>query len=137
MIRQYARIAWCFNTQPRRGGCSIWVGCWSGSPISFNTQPRRGGCVIIGDHIRRHCLFQHTAAQRRLRITPINGAVKEVFQHTAAQRRLLYNTVDGKLYICFNTQPRRGGCIMHPVEYTTANRVSTHSRAEAAAVDRR
>ena len=78
-----------------------------------------------------------------------------LFQHTAAQRRLQNtpSSIIGKT--CFNTQPRRGGCldnvnkeiIQTMFQHTAAQRrllariifqwfgfrVSTHSRAEAAA----
>ena len=101
--------------------------------------------------------FQHTAAQRRL----LTGFLPHIFsmgkfQHTAAQRRLLVRSRikfrsisvsthsraeaaairsinDGNVYLCFNTQPRRGGCLRFRATYSLFLIVSTHSRAEAAA----
>ena len=56
-----------------------------------------------------------------------------LFQHTAARRRLLIASLIGTEALCFNTQPRGGGCIeLERMELE--ERVSTHSRAEAAAL---
>ena len=56
-------------------------------------------------------MFQHTAARRRLLFSAIRLVYKYEFQHTAARRRLLPLTSLDK----------------------RVKRVSTHSRAEAAA----
>ena len=146
----------CFNTQPRGGGCRLRaVFYWrirmfqhtaarrrlllAGLPTSqfiacFNTQPRGGGCrldttkdliaEIVSTHSRaeaaatngklpyQEILFQHTAARRRLLGKFEIFSILLLFQHTAARRRLLNQDCDGK--ICHT--------------------VSTHSRAEAAAI---
>ena len=82
---------------------------------SFNTQPRGGGCF----HKRRggiiHGGFQHSAARRRLRL----------YQRNQAQPA------------SFNTQPRGGGCAPLSGVPTNYGKVSTLSRAEAAAYDDR
>ena len=145
----------CFNTQPRRGGCLPTIKSNNIDIVSthsraeaaaviflfflarflgFNTQPRRGGCKKVSKCKRRKKLFQHTAAQRRLRlITVFYSFPLPLFQHTAAQRRLQDNATRLKQLqavsthsraeaaarkqsnyqsckCCFNTQPRRGGC---------------------------
>ena len=77
------------------------------------------------------------------------------FQHTAARRRLHLSLRDISSLSCFNTQPRGGGCRMTATTATFTHcfntqprgggcswlfyfpplrRVSTHSRAEAAAL---
>ena len=106
-------------------------------------------------------MFQHTAARRRLPATGSPRFAKFAFQHTAARRRLLPElhpddfSVEG-----FNTQPREGGYRSVPLarckrrqmfQHTAARRrlpalrelaesverVSTHSRTEAAANTKR
>ena len=56
-----------------------------------------------------------------------------MFQHTAARRRLPIDMRKLKmLEEGFNTQPREGGCVV--IRKTKGwNKVSTHSRAKAAA----
>ena len=99
-----------FNTQPRGGGCPLIRRDLMPS-MSFNTQPRGGGCNCA-DWLRDNpTMFQHTAARRRLRRIGIFCFMSKRFQHTAARRRLLINN--------------------DPI--ITIKRVSTHSRAEAAA----
>ena len=56
------------------------------------------------------------------------------FQHTAARRRLRDLIADGDITARFNTQPRGGGCALTTVEGSPFYKVSTHSRAEAAAL---
>ena len=101
----------CFNTQPRGGGClgTSTIRIRSGG---FNTQPRGGGCLRDCRRESDCQRFQHTAARRRLRFyNHVLSFVFTKFQHTAARRRLRH---------CINTDP-------------STWRVSTHSRAEAAA----
>ena len=98
------------------------------SAPSFNTQPLNRW--YVGDR-----WFQHTAAQRRLRLLffhlrPLDGVsthsrpkaaaypknifMIEVlkFQHTAARRRLQGKYVRRNGNTCFNTQPPEGGCFL-------------------------
>ena len=100
----------------------------------FNTQPRGGGCGSSKTASEIFTQFQHTAARRRLlpamslfvflarsfNTQPRGGGclgrindwrIKSLFQHTAARRRL----------------PKS------PHKAVKKGRVSTHSRAEAAA----
>ena len=78
----------------------------------FNTQPRRGGCNSCDDFAPRSWSF-NTQPRR-------GGCVV---------RRL-----DVLCYGSFNTQPRRGGCVGDNMYIPTITAVSTHSRAEAAAI---
>ena len=80
--------------------------------FSFNTQPRGGGCVTYSILPADGRVFQHTAARRRLPFYKIYLIIQQEFQHTAARRRLHYR---------YNEMPQR-------------EIVSTHSRAEAAAI---
>ena len=59
------------------------------------------------------------------------------FQHTATRRRLPgHHFVLWHGFACFNTQPREGGCLLSSL-FPQNIRVSTHSRAKAAARSRR
>ena len=101
--------------------------------------------------------FQHTAARRRLPSIRIVTSPSAVFQHTAARRRLHGRRQNShNPSSSFNTQPRGGGCghrawkstALTSFQHTAARRrlhfsitagganldVSTHSRAEAAAI---
>ena len=100
----------CFNTQPRGGGCIKTI-IIRQLNCSFNTQPRGGGCSTNILPHNSPILFQHTAARRRLQREPVR-------RDRAIQS--------------FNTQPRGGGCL-DPYSRGYKLRVSTHSRAEAAA----
>ena len=76
-----------------------------------HSQPCEGGCLTRKPIARLAIVFQHTAARRRLlKLTS-----------TLAKRR------------GFNTQPRGGGCRCPGYPEDSSNRVSTHSRVEAAA----
>ena len=78
---------------------------------SFNTQPRGGGCNGNIKPVIAITWFQHTAARRRLlKISNVQIAAIP-FQHTAARRRLRQQNILINYY----------------------GKVSTHSRAEAAA----
>ena len=54
-----------FNTQPPEGG---WAAAAKAqmTEAGFNTQPPEGGWSTILQRLRMYCLFQHTAARRRL-----------------------------------------------------------------------
>ena len=56
------------------------------------------------------------------------------FQHTAARRRLPKSPAAHPFSPGFNTQPRGGGCAMDSRDQAYGMLVSTHSRAEAAAL---
>ena len=79
--------------------------------MRFNTQPRGGGCGYLVLILIVVTQFQHTAARRRLPHPQFWSVDTIGFQHTAARRRLPVLDVYAKL----------------------AEKVSTHSRAEAAA----
>ena len=100
----------------------------------FNTQPRRGGCSALKTQLLNVSRFQHTAAQRRLPLTLITfSSVLVVSTHSRAEAAAVIKSSTFTRRRSFNTQPRRGGC---PPEWEIAPsrvKVSTHSRAEAAA----
>ena len=55
----------CFNTQPRGGGCYVYLQ-FNLFRDCFNTQPRGGGCGRLNNTHWMLFVFQHTAARRRL-----------------------------------------------------------------------
>ena len=146
-----------FNTQPRGGGCLCAVGTAS-HRSSFNTQPRGGGCFrklylkqyhdVVSTHSRaeaaaiphwaRFCDGKSFNTQPRgggCKHSNVDGINLIKFQHTAARRRLpwLLGTPPFNP-LCFNTQPRGGGCSQMNNKPEAQMKVSTHSRAEAAAL---
>ena len=103
---------------------------------SFNTQPREGGCGRRQINLEGKIMFQHTAARRRLHAAYRVLSLIPPFQHTAARRRLPgHHFVLWHGFACFNTQPREGGCLLSSL-FPQNIRVSTHSRAKAAATTR-
>ena len=77
--------------------------------------------------------FQHTAARRRLR-APIGPDCSVCwFQHTAARRRLLFGILITLSKIMVSTHSRAEAAAITNGQIHTRNIVSTHSRAEAAA----
>ena len=102
----------CFNTQPRGGGCLFVKSC-KFKIFGFNTQPRGGGCHGKSGAKNRRKRFQHTAARRRL-----HGAV------------IKYNQAAG-----VSTHSRAEAAASTRNSFRAAEIVSTHSRAEAAASD--
>ena len=103
-------------------------------------------------------MFQHTAARRRLQQQrQIRRAKLMVSTHSRAKAAAARQTSAVHSMCCFNTQPREGGCkrskmiekTYHLFQHTAARRrlrcitivkylilkVSTHSRAKAAAND--
>ena len=95
----------------------------------------RAKAAAVGIMMSKHgARFQHTAAWRRLHLISNRCTVYCWFQHTAAWRWLpciiLLNEYER---ICFNTQPRGGGCQEKAVFHKVNIFVSTHSRVEAAA----
>ena len=120
-----------FNTQPPEGGwrprraCAYWLG------VSTHSRPKAAGCAST-TAATAILLFQHTAARRRLALSPTAMGYINWFQHTAARRRL---------------EPKRGMTgVMRWFQHTAARRrlgvqrqrhckvfgVSTHSRPKAA-----
>ena len=121
------------STHSRPKAAGGYSPAWSAkSSRSFNTQPPEGGWLRAPAASNRYCLFQHTAARRRLvNRTPEVGSYAP-FQHTAARRRLAHlscldpqpcrvsthsrpkaagrpNKYSGSAHPCFNTQPPEGG----------------------------
>ncbi len=88
-IHGLVRILPGFNTQPPEGG---WVGRLRRfqRASGFNTQPPEGGWQFIISIPLKSCLFQHTAARRRLASLVFSVSYLMLFQHTAARRRLGY-----------------------------------------------
>ena len=147
-----------FNTQPPEGGCKMGLEV-SQSGGSFNTQPREGGCFMVGKiskitpdvstHSRAKAAALSTCKTTALLPSfntqpreggcgrrQINLEGKIMFQHTAARRRLPgHHFVLWHGFACFNTQPREGGCLLSSL-FPQNIRVSTHSRAKAAATTR-
>ena len=129
---------------------------FSATKTGFNTQPRGGGCfesICIKQAIFE---FQHTAARRRLRgflspyfvtdpVSTHSRAEAAAFIPSKTKRRshgfntqprgggCMIQKKSMKKGCCFNTQPRGGGCIENTLASFCAQ-VSTHSRAEAAAL---
>ena len=131
------RRAWtrrvCFNTQPPEGGWAgnFWAYCIG--QVSTHSRPKAAGRVITS-FVAASCVFQHTAARRRL-------GRPEKRLHTAAG----FNTQPpegGWLYVAvraeqdliagFNTQPPEGGWALVISFSGVPCDVSTHSRPKAA-----
>ena len=108
MLSDFAKLDKCFNTQPRGGGCD--------------------GSVILNKIL---AVSTHSRAEAAAS-SQTNQKSNWLFQHTAARRRLRWGISFRSAWICFNTQPRGGGCFNHWAADKT-EWVSTHSRAEAAA----
>ena len=121
----------CFNTQPPEGG---WPHTRNPPPPlrCFNTQPPEGGWLSQKRKDILDDLFQHTAARRRLAVTPTSAVPSEKFQHTAARRRL----VDEKqipaefMRVSTHSRPKAAGKLTQ--QATADLLVSTHSRPKAA-----
>ena len=77
-----------FNTQPPEGGCELaGLMVLHAAKVSTHSRPK----AAAGETMRRltyQCLFQHTAARRRLRQPHLQPKGFVEFQHTAARRRL-------------------------------------------------
>ena len=122
----------CFNTQPREGGCLP-----SASHCSlvwgFNTQPREGGCQLLKPLKRFLNMFQHTAARRRLPEPERSLRTHSRFQHTAARRRLRQRQNEAILAVSVSTHSRAKAAANTSGNNQYTKEVSTHSRAKAAA----
>ena len=147
----------CFNTQPPEGGC-IPARSPAQSCRSFNTQPPEGGCLVDSFILLANCLFQHTAARRRLlAFQSAQTLVYSVSTHSRpkaaatppkyflSDRAHGFNTQPPEggclcaqpaqiTAACFNTQPPEGGCPCTTLSPQLLLHVSTHSRPKAAAL---
>ncbi len=110
-ISTFKHVFNCFNTQPRGGGC-ISVASQNSRLFDVSTHSRAEAAAYQIYKIQHKRLFQHTAARRRLLCLSLIHILISGFQHTAARRRL-------------QDYPE----MMRPLI-----EVSTHSRAEAAAI---
>ena len=102
----------CFNTQPPEGGC-IPARSPAQSCRSFNTQPPEGGCLVDSFILLANCLFQHTAARRRLL----------AFQ---SAQTLVYS-------VSTHSRPKAAALLLFA--HRNKTQVSTHSRPKAAAAN--
>ena len=93
--------------------------------FSLNTQPPEGGCFSFGIWASYRSLFQHTAARRRLEISPDTAWEAYQFQHTAARRRLKCRSFVFKKISSFNTQPPEGGCNQTDAKITSLQSFNT------------
>ena len=98
-----------FNTQPPEGGWRLANDGWR-YRCRFNTQPPEGGWFRAGESCAGDCLFQHTAARRRL----------EDVRH--AQHRYWW--------VSTHSRPKAAGREVYRASLNTL--VSTHSRPKAA-----
>ena len=78
-------------------------------------------------------MFQHTAARRRLLTADSVNPAKLLFQHTAARRRLPGEESPKLITEFVSTHSRAEAAAVERPADKQGNRVSTHSRAEAAA----
>ncbi len=144
-----------FNTQPRGGGCeddfddALEV-------LEFQHTAARRRLRSDMQSKTDENKFQHTAARRRLLLNHFYEETgKNVSTHSRAEAAAFNQAESPSYAISFNTQPRGGGCFLiyrltvpiNAFQHTAARRrlpnilfcfgmdfkVSTHSRAEAAA----
>ena len=99
----------------------------------FNTQPREGGCKRKSTAFTGKKKFQHTAARRRLRRYVWCCCRFNEFQHTAAWRRLLAKDILKGSSINVSTHSRAEAAAEKAQQSIARIEVSTHSRAKAAA----
>ena len=102
----------CFNTQPRGGGCSVNI-TYTTTTIYVSTHSRAEAAASpeIAKRLSPR-KFQHTAARRRLHYTTLTLAqLFPVSTHSRAEAAANTNTLTLTCQReCFNTQPRGGGC---------------------------
>ena len=81
------KVIWSFNTQPPEGGWAVLKAVLEMDVVSTHSRPKAAGFrhSIAFDF---PCMFQHTAARRRLVSGVFEPAERGGFQHTAARRRL-------------------------------------------------
>ena len=99
---------YCFNTQPRGGGCEQDKS--TNSTRAVSTHSRAEAAAYSPLSMPEQSEFQHTAARRRLLKISYSECGYFWFQHTAARRRLPDRRIRRVKITSFNTQPRGGGC---------------------------
>ena len=123
----------CFNTQPREGDCGL-APCVCSFRRCFNTQPHGGGCYNI--------VTYHLCAIAVSTLSRAKAAANHVWLWSGDIRSFNTQPRGGGClmpilkvwpFCGFNTQPRGGGCGRTYQCFFLPKRVSTHSRAEAAA----
>ncbi len=120
-----------FNTQPPEGGWPETPALIS-KPACFNTQPPEGGWCISGNILAIWCLFQHTAARRRLvGIKSFGSANFVVSTHSRpkAAGNCICNQYAGG-FVSTHSRPKAAGKILDCQR--PHKKVSTHSRPKAA-----
>ena len=136
------------HSRPKATACL--VACLVACMISFNTQPPEGDWYL--HHLfSGFDLFQHTAARRRLRMTPFRIWLLYCFNTQPPEGDCLQPSNPASIKYGFNTQPPEGDCGVEALEgevtwfqHTAARRrldvaaenygrfaVSTHSRPKA------
>ena len=126
-----AEIAACFNSQPPEGG---WANEWPAysDQIGFNSQPPEGGWTSVDCLSAPYCLFQLTAARRRLAIPNPFYIPAMRFQLTAARRRLVCAAILPAINHAFQLTAARRRLGRLTTVTTGKAEVSTHSRPKAA-----
>ena len=100
----------------------------------FNTQPREGGCHQDKNAIRTNLdVSTHSRAKAAAAKLLAFISLKTCFNTQPREGGCVFDVEVIFCFSGFNTQPREGGCIVKYRDPVT-NRVSTHSRAKAAAV---
>ena len=107
-----------FNSQPREGG---WLRLFRlpKKRCHFNSQPREGGWIRMPCLLFIVCLFQLTAARRRLaaRIS-CRGHNRKISTHSRAKAAGYPQACAPHHHWHFNSQPREGGW---PASFTITN----------------
>ena len=100
----------------------------------FNTQPHEGGCIRSIRGLSQISSF-NTQPHEGGCLPPTGGSGRTgLFQHTAARRRLPIRSGKANQYTKVSTHSRAEAAAFGNAFVTIAFSVSTHSRAEAAAV---
>ena len=105
--RRYALNVVSTHSRPKAAGITV-DPAWEGDDVSTHSRPKAAGLKEFVDFVQS-CLFQHTAARRRLATGSLYRQRIRLFQHTAARRRLARLIRFGLLWAGFNTQPPEGG----------------------------
>ena len=100
------------STHSRAEAAAQMMSSERGIYCGFNTQPRGGGCLFA----------------------ILNQVVQNCFNTQPRGGGCLPPCLTSCIKLCFNTQPRGGGCNLSYKRINDVFYVSTHSRAEAAAV---
>ena len=120
----------CFNTQPPEGGC-IPARSPAQSCRSFNTQPPEGGCLVDSFILLANCLFQHTAARRRLlAFQSAQTLVYSVSTHSRPKAAAYVRSPHkSQLHVSTHSRPKADAAMVGNFSYPLT--VSTHSRPKA------